>query len=215
MRSVGTGGQMVTPPDETTADPYAVIAALRAKLDAALAREAALARALDTRTVELDQRNNEYSERITHQAATIDVLKAMSASPGDAQPVFDLIVVRARDLCDAYGLTAFEYDGTLMHQRAATGISDDSEMREAMAARFPMPPTRDSGAGRAILDRRIIRINDLETEPGLNPIARRLTAKSLVAVPLMRGDEAIGALVLGSRERGGFSVTQIELLQTF
>src|SRR5215472_125049 len=109
MRSVGTGGQMVTPPDETTADPYAVIAALRAKLDAALAREAALARALDTRTVELDQRNNEYSERITHQAATIDVLKAMSASPGDAQPVFDLIVVRARDLCDAYGLTAFEY----------------------------------------------------------------------------------------------------------
>ena len=47
------------------------------------------------------QRNSEYGERIEHQAATIDVLKAMSASPGDPQPVFDLIVERARDLCDA------------------------------------------------------------------------------------------------------------------
>ena len=48
----------------------------------------------------LAQRNSEYGERIAHQAATIDVLKAMSASPGDPQPVFDLIVDRARDLCD-------------------------------------------------------------------------------------------------------------------
>ena len=71
---------MVTPPDETTADAYPVIATLRAERDAALAREAALVRALDTRTAELDQRNNEYCERIDHQAVTVDVLKAMSAS---------------------------------------------------------------------------------------------------------------------------------------
>jgi GAF domain-containing protein len=78
-----------------------------------------------------------------------------------------------------------------------------------------MPPARDSGAGRAILDRQTIRIDDLETEPGLYPMARRITAKSLVAVPLMRRDVAIGALVLGSRERGGFSDSQIKLLETF
>ena len=56
---------------------------------------------LQQRTDELAARNNEFGERIEHQSATIDVLKVMSASPGDPQPVFDLIVRRARDLCNA------------------------------------------------------------------------------------------------------------------
>ena len=76
---------MTAPPDDTTTDLHAVIAALRAERDAALSEKAALAEALATR-------NSEYGERIEHQAATVDVLKAMAASPGDPQPVFDLIV---------------------------------------------------------------------------------------------------------------------------
>src|SRR5262249_35066008 len=47
---------------------------------------------LRARTAELAQRNSEYGERIEHQSATIDVLKAMSNSPDDTHPVFDLIV---------------------------------------------------------------------------------------------------------------------------
>ena len=101
MPNAGIGGQMAAPPDETAADPYAVIATLRAERDAALAREAALAEALAARTAALAQRDTEYRERIEHQAATIDVLKVMSASPGDPQPVFDLIVRRATELCDS------------------------------------------------------------------------------------------------------------------
>src|SRR5690348_2155849 len=169
----------------------------------------------DAALTALARRNTEYGERIEYQAATIDVLKAMSASPGDPQPVFDLIAVRARDLCDAYGLTVLEFDGTLIHQRAATGVSDDPRVREASAARFPRPATRDSPAGRAILERQTIRIDDLEAEPDLHPIIRHHTAKSAVTVPLMRGDTAIGALSLGSRERGGFTDSQVELLETF
>jgi hypothetical protein len=46
---------------------------------------------LQERTAALAARNSEYGERIEQQSATIDVLKAMSASPGDAQPVFELI----------------------------------------------------------------------------------------------------------------------------
>src|SRR5215471_6269503 len=99
MRNAGTGGQMVTPPDETTADPYAVIATLRQQLgersaerDAAVAREAALSKALAAQKAQPVNQNSEISERIEQQAATIDVLKAMSASPGDPQFVFDLIV---------------------------------------------------------------------------------------------------------------------------
>jgi hypothetical protein len=76
---------------------------MTATLDNALADlqrdNAELRRQLDECRTELVARNSEFGERIEQQSATIDVLKAMSASPGDPQPVFDLIVRRARDLC--------------------------------------------------------------------------------------------------------------------
>jgi two-component system, NtrC family, sensor kinase len=161
----------------------------------------------------LARRDSDYNERIEHQAATIDVLLAMSASPEDPQPVFDLISVRARDICGAYGVTVCEFDGSLLHWRAATGISEDPAVREAAKAAFPTPPTRDMAAGRAILNRAIVHIRDHETEPGLRRFS--LTVKSSVVVPLMRGGVPIGTLQMGSRERGGFSDTQVELLKTF
>jgi acyl dehydratase len=63
---------MTAPPDDTTADTHAIIAALRAERDAALA----------TRDAALAKRNSEFGERIEYQAATLDVLRAMSASTG-------------------------------------------------------------------------------------------------------------------------------------
>jgi GAF domain-containing protein len=189
---------MTTTQDETIADLQRTIAELRRERDSALS-----------------QRQNDYGERAAHQAATIDVLKLMAASPGDPQPVFDMIVTRARDLCDAYGVTVTEFDGTLIHHRASTGISDDPAVRAARLASYPKLPERDDVQGRAILDRHLIRVDDLEAEPGLNPAARGLTAKSVVVLPMMRGGAAIGTIGMGSRERGGFSDTQIELLKTF
>src|SRR6266853_6893658 len=71
---------------------------------------------------ELAARNSEFGERIEHQSATIDVLKAMSASPGDPQPVFDLIVRRARDLCNTPRASLFEFDGEFVHLRSIAGV---------------------------------------------------------------------------------------------
>jgi hypothetical protein len=62
-----------------------------------------------------------FDERIEHQAATIDVLKAMSASPCDAQPVFDPIVRPTRELCNGKGAGLLEFDGKLVHSRAWYG----------------------------------------------------------------------------------------------
>jgi GAF domain-containing protein len=194
--------------DQELAELRRAYAELQKERDAALAE-------LQTRTTALAQRDSEYRERIDQQSATIDVLKVMSASPGDPQPVFDLIVTRARDLCDAYGVTVYKFDGSLIHWRASTGVSDDPSVRQAVEAMYPMAPSHEWGVGRAIIDRRIHRIDDLETEPGLNPALRAITAKSQVALPLMHGDMPIGALALGSRERGGFSDSQVTLLQTF
>ena len=121
---------------------------------------AELKRQLDESRAELAARNSAYSERIAYQAAANDVLKVMSASPGDPQPVFDLIVQRARDLCGGYGATVYEFDGTLIHWRAATGVSDNPSARQAVEAMYPMEPTREWPSGRAIIDRQIIHIRD-------------------------------------------------------
>jgi len=192
---------MTATQDNAVPDPQQIIAELQRKLDEARA--------------ELAARNSAYTERIAYQAAANDVLKVMSGSPGDPQPVFDLIVERARDLCGGYGATVYQFDGTLIHWRAATGVSDDPSARRMVEAMYPMGPTREWPAGRAIIERQIIRISDLETEPGLIPTMRGLTVKSAVLVPLMRGGLPLGVVALGSRERGGFTDTQIELLKTF
>jgi hypothetical protein len=115
-------------PERTLADTERLIADLQHQLDECRA--------------ELAARNSEYGERIAHQSATVDVLKVMSASPGDPQPVFDLIVERARDLCDGYGVTVYEFDGTLIHWRAATGVSDG---RMSARSQRCVPHWRPSG----------------------------------------------------------------------
>jgi GAF domain-containing protein len=113
---------------------------------------------LQQRTAELAARNSEYGERIEHQSATIDVLKAMSASPGDPQPVFDLIARRARDLCNTTTGALLEFDGELVHLRSLVGREAYAtpDAMEAYERLFPMVPTRGLISCRAILDRQII-----------------------------------------------------------
>ena len=161
----------------------------------------------------LAQRDNDYDERINHQGATIDVLKAMSASPGDTQAVFDLIVRRAAELCNGSGAGLLEFDGELVHYRSSYGL--DPAATRAYAAIFPMPPTRSSIACRAILDKKIIHIRDMDAEPGILQAARNLGIRSNIALPLIRDHRVIGVFVLNANETGGFSDSQVALLQTF
>ena len=172
---------------------------------------------LQQRTDELAARNSEFGERIEHQSATIDVLKAMSASPGDPQPVFDLIVRRARDLCNTTTAALFEFDGELVHLRSVVrrGAYGTPEAVEAYERLFPMVPTRGSITCRAILDRQTIHVRDMATVPGVSAAVRNLGYKSQIALPLLRDGAAIGAVGLTSGEIGGFTDSQVALLQTF
>ena len=85
---------MTATQDNTVAELRRANVALQERLDTAMSEKATLAEALTTRTAELAEHESEFGERIAQQAATIDVLKVMSASPGDPKPVFDLIVER-------------------------------------------------------------------------------------------------------------------------
>jgi GAF domain-containing protein len=172
---------------------------------------------LQQRTDELAARNSEFGERIEHQAATIDVLKAMSASPGDPQPVFDLIVRRARDLCNTTTATLHGFDGELFHLRSTVGVDayGTPEADEAYRRLFPMVPARGSIACRAILDRQTIHVRDMATVPGVSAAVRNLGYKSQIVLPLLRDAAAIGAVSMTSAEIGGFTDSQVALLQTF
>jgi two-component system, NtrC family, sensor kinase len=78
-----------------------------------------------------------------------------------------------------------------------------------------MAPTRGSITCRAILDRQTIHVRDMATAPGVSTAVRNLGHKSQISVPLLRDGAAIGAMSLASLETGGFSDSQLALLQTF
>ena len=170
-------------------------------------------RALQERTAALTQRNTEYSERIQHQAATIDVLKAMSASPGDTRPVFELIVRRAAELRGGSGSRLMKFDGTLVHASSSFGMPAEANAR--YLAMFPRPPFRELISCRAILEKRVIHVRDLDTDPDVLDVIRATGRKSQLAVPLMRDDTVIGAITLSAAASGGYSDSQVALLETF
>jgi two-component system NtrC family sensor kinase len=179
---------------------------------------AELQRRLDARTAELVARNSEFGERIEHQSATIDVLKVMSASPGDPQPVFDLITRRARELCNADTAGLYGFDGELVHILSIHTATDAALTTPGMMAfrrKFPAPPTREINVGRAILGRQIVHIRDVEIDQEVAPFVRDLGVRSHVALPLLRDSTVIGVIGLNAKESGGFSDSQVELLRTF
>jgi two-component system, NtrC family, sensor kinase len=169
---------------------------------------------LQERTAALAQRNSEYGERIEHQSATIDVLKAMSTSPSDPQPVFDLIVRHANKLRNGNGAGLFEFDGSLVHLRAHL-FGDANHVAVAnYKALFPMVPTRESISCRAILDKQITHVADYQADPEINPSVRAMGYGAQLSIPVMRDGSAIGVISLGG-QLGGFTDSQIALLQTF
>ena len=197
---------------DATTDPQSIIAALQQRLDAGLAREAALAEALAARTAELAQRNTDYRERIEHQAATIDVLKVMSASPGDPEPVFDLIARQAAKLCEVPVAAVAMFDGTMIHLATQSGF--DTAHAEMYVAQFPRPVGLDTTMGRAILNQRVEQVEDVAAEAGYT-ILQPPGPWSNMAVPLLRDGVPLGAIAVARPMTGAFSNSQIILLKTF
>src|SRR5262249_40978343 len=80
---------------------------------------------------------------------------------------------------------------------------------------FPRSPDRSLVVGRAILDRQIVHVPEVAADPMLLQATRDLGGTAVVGIPLLRDGEASGAIALNGRHPGGFSESQIELLQTF
>lgn len=151
------------------------------------------------------------SEPIEALAATSAILGVIAASPTDIQPVLDTVVESAGKLCDAYDTTICLRNGDVLTVAAHHG--------EIPLDFAELPINRDLVTSRAVVDRVPVHVRDLTAEedefPQGSVMARRLGFKTILAMPLMRQGEAIGALVIRRDHLEPFSQKQIDLLKTF
>src|SRR5690242_7902771 len=164
---------------------------------------------------ELEVRNRALTETLEQQTATGEILRVISSSPTDVQPVFDTIVRSVVRLCDGLFSALFRYDGELIHQVAQHNFT--AEGLEEVRRIYPVRPTRDHGSGRTILERAVVHIPDVEQDPEYrhHGLTRAVGMRSGLYVPMMREGQPIGVIMVARAQSGPFSNAQIGLLQTF
>jgi GAF domain-containing protein len=154
---------------------------------------------------------NETKEALEQQTATSEILRVISSSPTDLQPVFDTIVRNAARLCDATVSGLCRFDGSVIEIAATYGYEPDALQYVQRA--HPRAPGRDSGWGRAILERTVIHVPDVSADAEYRHAA--IGYRTLLAVPLLREEKALGAISIWRREVKPFTNEQISLVKTF
>ena len=165
---------------------------------------------------ELRERTSDLQESLEYQTATSDVLKVISASTFDLQPVLDTVVETAVRLCEAEFGNLFRRDGE--RYRRASSFGSTTEYREVLAKRDdPLAVTRGSIVGRVVLEAGIVHVHDVAADPEYKqPQTVHLQKlRSSLGVPLLRDGEPIGVLTLGRHRVAPFTEPQIELVRTF
>jgi len=164
---------------------------------------------------ELEARNRDLNEALEQQTATTEILHVISRSQTDTQPVFDTIVRNAVRLCDGLFSALYQFDGDLHYLVAQHNYTPEA-LAEVQRV-FPARPTRALFTGRAILERAVVHIPNVELDPEFEhlPLSRAIGFHSGLFVPMLREGAPIGVIVVARAEPGPFSDSEIELLKTF
>jgi GAF domain-containing protein len=157
---------------------------------------------------------NELRESLQQQTATADVLKVISRSTFDLKAVLHTLVESAARLCDADKATIARQQGGVFFRMEAYGVSP--EFIE-YARTVPVEPERGSAIGRALLERKVVHIPDVQADPEYNwAEAQRFGSfRTNLGVPMLRNGVPIGAFGLTRSEVRPFSDKEIELVTTF
>ncbi len=164
---------------------------------------------------ELGARNRDLTEALDQQTATSEILRVISQSQTEVQPVFDTIVRSAMRLCGGIFGVLFRFDGELIHQVAEHNFTPEA-IAEARRV-YPTRPSRALGAARAILNRAAVQIADSELDPDYRGLAlsRAVGWRSGLFVPMMREGVPIGVVSVLRGQPGVFPDSDVELLKTF
>jgi len=157
---------------------------------------------------------NELRESLQQQTATADVLKAISRSTFDLQPILETLTESATKLCGAKRGHILRFDGEILRFAAAYGAWPG--FREYLAA-HPFRPGRHTIAGRAALERRTIHVHDVMEEVGyeLGELIKQQGYRTVLAVPMLRKEKLLGVITILKSEVEPFTDKQVELVETF
>jgi two-component system NtrC family sensor kinase len=159
---------------------------------------------------EIEHLTRALSESLEQQAATSEILRVISGSPTDLQPVLDAMAETAARLCASYDASIFRLDGEVLRLVAHHGPIPNR-------LGLVVPAIRGTVTGRSVLDRETVHVTDLQAAadefPEGSPFAREFGFRTYVSVPLLRDRIAIGAIGLPRTEIHPFTDKQIALLQ--
>ena len=157
---------------------------------------------------------NELRESLEQQTATADVLRVISSSSGDLQPVFDAVLANAVRICNAGFGNLVLFDGREM--RTAARYNAPREYEE-LRSRDPVVPLDRSILGPLVDTKKVVHFNDLAADPlyADSGLAKVAGARTALAVPMLREGELIGAIAIYHQEVHPFTEKQIELLTNF
>src|ERR1700722_13821691 len=163
---------------------------------------------------EVQAKSRDLTEALEHQTATSEVLAAISRSPTEVQPVLDAIARSATELCGATSGGVDRFDGELIH--LASPYNWSPEALRAMGEIYPAAPSRGFASARSILTRSVVHIPDISKDPEYTatPVVE-VGFRSVLAGPLLRAGQPIGAIAIVRLEPRPFPDRQITLLQTF
>jgi signal transduction histidine kinase/putative methionine-R-sulfoxide reductase with GAF domain len=161
------------------------------------------------------QLERRLAEALEQHAAISEILRVISQSPTEVQPVLETISEAALKLCRASSAAVFTFDGELIHLAALANVNPEGA--DAVRKIFPRGPSRDMAVTRAVLTCGVVAIPDVldDHEFATRAVSLATGFRSVLSVPLIRDGSAIGAISVGRPQPGPFPDKQIELLQTF
>ena len=168
---------------------------------------------------EVEARTRELTDALEQQTATSEVLKIISSSPGDLQPVFNAMLENATRMCDAYFGILYRFANGAFQAvtlRGAPPAFAEFQLRE------PIQPGPAGGLGRILSTRHPVHITDtmaerryLDGDPYAVTAAKLSGSRTIVFVPMLKDDEVVGAIAIYRKEVNPFTDKQIELVSNF
>jgi adenylate cyclase len=227
---ISGGRSMIGVPLMREGEPVGVMGLARTRVDPFAQREIDLVTTFadqaviaieNTRLFEAEQqRTRELTESLQEQTATSEVLQVISSSPGDLAPVFSAILEAAIRVCGANFGVLLLYEGSDLW-RAATTQSVPQKFREWLLTE-PRRWGPETNLGRVAQSKRVVQIADVwtdsesaQTDPSRIAFRELAGGRTSLGVPLLKGDELIGALAFFRQQVHPFTDKQIALAQNF